>query len=267
MGFLSSAVKSISKSAGSLLGGALSVYGSNSANQARADNAKDNNAFNSAEALKNRTFQYKEGVRARKFAKGMSSTAHRREMADLKAAGLNPILTGRYGGSSTPIVNGASGSQAVGQMPQVENEWAGAVNTAQSIQTQQSQIGVNNATSKLKGAQAVLAEALAPGAESIAKVTTQLGAVLDAVLEIIGGDAGDIGELLQQASDTASGLLQKGQEIGTSIEEAAATLEETIRNTPRDIQIWWDEVLEKARNENAHPAYGEEFYRNGEFTQ
>lgn len=65
---------------GGIAGGVASAWGQFQANETNLDIAREN----------------------RQWQEMMSSTAHQREVADLKAAGLNPILSVHGGGASTP---------------------------------------------------------------------------------------------------------------------------------------------------------------------
>lgn len=89
------------EAAGSLLGGAASYFGQQQANIA-----------NAREAQKNREFQ-----------EFMSSTSHQREVRDLQAAGLNPILSAGGGGASTPS----------GSVPNILSETEGVASSARDI--------------------------------------------------------------------------------------------------------------------------------------
>ena len=111
-----------------LLGGGLSALGQMDANQQNQAMARDQMAFQER----------------------MSSTAHQREVNDLKAAGLNPILSANAG-SSTP-----AGATATAESP-IKSAMATALeikNLQQAMQKQQAELELMVEQKKLMRSQA-----------------------------------------------------------------------------------------------------------------
>jgi len=122
-----------------LLGGLISSAGSLRGQRISRDSTAKQMQFQTAANAKQMAFQER-----------MSNTAHQRQITDLKKAGLNPILSSKYGGASAPSGATSSGASYQGDT----NIGEKAVNSAVRINRQEVELNNIRQQTELSRAQA-----------------------------------------------------------------------------------------------------------------
>lgn len=174
--------------------GGMSAVAQSANNSANLQNHIMDLNFNMAEADLNRKFAADQVANQQAFQERMSNTAYQRATADMKAAGINPMLAISNGGASSPS-GAAANAPSVSAPPPIRMEntlgtgISSALDAYKTLQTMkqtdnatkqtESQINVNNTTAALNTAKAAQTAVETQRSKAVTGVTERAANALD----------------------------------------------------------------------------------------
>lgn len=160
------------------------------------------------------------------FQQRMSDTAHQREMADMRKAGLNPILSAGGQGASSP-----AGAMAV--VPNIGASMAqgltSGASTAQQIEASHADILLKEANKSFVDAKTAITENLLPGSEAISVLTNAAADVLKSIDKMVRSNT----EMFRDTIEAGKGLLND--------------LKEKFLGSGGSLDIWRTEVKKQMK--------------------
>lgn len=176
-------------------------------NLMEVEEAKKARDFSQTEALTNRAFQSGQATINRQYQERLSNSAVQRRMDDMKKAGINPILAGKYDASS-PAGQAVSGSQG----PTAKAN-AHGYEEKNKIQSALDNLGLALSIKKL-GAEAKIAD-------NTAKITSPKASLMD-----------DVNNLYQGAKNIAT---ESSELINTSAKSVTNTINNAVDESMKQI--------------------------------
>lgn len=158
-----------------LLGPAASIFGS--VQQAQAQ--RDANERNIELAREQMSFSSAQAQREMDFQERMSNTSYQRAVADMRAAGINPMLAIDQGGASTP--SGAMGSFSMPRVDPVPSIIMSSLNSALSMVKTFADAQKALSSSRVDQAQANLSEKKLPEQKFSSRIWNFLNGFLDSI--------------------------------------------------------------------------------------